>query len=165
MINNKQVIELMNICEFQKQEKFQLLYRASEDGFNSDNFHQKCDGIKNTLTIIKSTNGNIFGGYTGAAWSSSGDYISDTNSFIFSLINQSNDPFKAKCTDNQYEIVGNESHGPTYCSAFHISSNSNTNLNSFSSFGSYIHGTYGDAILAGSKNFQTVEIEVFEKFD
>ena len=104
----------MNLCEFPRQPKFQLLYRASEDGFSSASFHQKCDGIKNTLTIIKTTNGNIFGGYTGRAWDCSGTHMYDTNSFIFSLINQSNEPFKAKCIRNECAIFGHSSYGPAY---------------------------------------------------
>lgn len=113
MNTHNQIIKIMNLCEFTKQQKFQLLYRASDDGFSSASFHQKCDGIKNKLTIIKSLNGNIFGGYTGAAWDCKG-YISDTKSFIFSLINKSNSSFKAKCTDNQYAICGNSSYGPIF---------------------------------------------------
>ena len=31
-------------------------------------FHAKCDKKFKTLTIVKSTNGNIFGGYTSADW-------------------------------------------------------------------------------------------------
>lgn len=155
----------MNLCEFPKEQKFQLLYRGSEDGFSSAKFHEKCDGIKNTLTIIKSTNGNIFGGYTGAAWESSGGWIDDSNSFIFSLINKSNDPFKAKCTINKNAIYRNSSFGPTFgINDFYISSNSNINQSSGSDFGLiFKHGKYGYTILAGSKYFQTTEIEVYEK--
>ena len=158
----------MNLCEFPKKTKFQLLYRASEDGFNSANFHDKCDGIKNTLTIVKSRNCSIFGGYTGAAWKSNGCWMNDRNSFIFSLVNHLNDSFKAKCTNNQYSIFGDSSFGPKFGKGadLFISSNSNTNHRSYSNFGhSYKHGTYGQTVLDGSKSFQTTEIEVFEKLN
>lgn len=167
IISNNKVIELMNLCEFPKHKKFQLLYRASEDGFSSANFHEKCDGVKNTLTIVKTTNNNIFGDYTGGAWNSSGNYVHDTSSFMFSLINPSNDPFKAKCTNSRYAIYGHPSYGPTFGHGhdFLVSSNSNKNKASVSMFGrTYTHGSH-DLILMGSYRFQTTEIEVFEKLD
>lgn len=46
----------------------ELLYRASEHGFDSKIFHDKCDGHASTITIIKSDIGNIFGGYADIKW-------------------------------------------------------------------------------------------------
>jgi hypothetical protein len=54
-----------------------LLFRGSRDGFSSSDFHRCCDNISNTLTIILTTNGSIFGGFASAAWSSSGGFKSD----------------------------------------------------------------------------------------
>lgn len=42
--------------------KAQLLYRATRDGFASSAFHSKCDNQGQTICIIKSSNGNRFGG-------------------------------------------------------------------------------------------------------
>ena len=142
----------MNLCEFPKDQKFKLLYRASEDGFSSTKFHEKCDGIKNTLTIIKSTYDDIFGGYTGAAWDCDEHYINDTNTFIFSLINFSNGSFKAEYINNQYF---KSNYGPTFGPDLHISSDSNTNQIS------YLY----DEDMGGSYKFQTKEIEVYEKLN
>lgn len=47
-----------------------LIYRGSRDGFLSKNFHNKCDYKGETLSIIKSTKGYIFGGYTKINWDS-----------------------------------------------------------------------------------------------
>ena len=30
-----------------------LLYRASRDGFSANEFHKRCDGKKNTITLVK----------------------------------------------------------------------------------------------------------------
>jgi hypothetical protein len=49
--------------------KNQLLYQASRDGFDPSVFHSKCNGVGKTLTVIKSKNSNIFGGFTSADWS------------------------------------------------------------------------------------------------
>jgi hypothetical protein len=55
--------QLMSLCEFTQCQKWNLIYRATQDGFEADNFHSKCDDKPNTLIIVKSVNGNIFGTY------------------------------------------------------------------------------------------------------
>jgi hypothetical protein len=52
---NKQLVE---------GKELKLIYRASDDGFKSSDFHRKCDNIDNTLTFIQSEHGNAFGGKT-----------------------------------------------------------------------------------------------------
>jgi hypothetical protein len=150
---------------------WKLQYRATRDGFTSQNFHSKCDGIANTLTVIKSEQGNIFGGFTEKAWDSAGRYVTDPKAFIFSLVNKENKPFKAVCTNSEYAIHCDPSCGPSFGGVFGditIMSSSNSNRNSYSNFGcDYEHADYQCAtqkaktILAGSHYFQTLEIEVF----
>ena len=53
----------------QQDGKWQLLMRASQDGFQAQTFHSKCDDKGPTVTIVKSGN-NIFGGFTETSWSS-----------------------------------------------------------------------------------------------
>ena len=66
---------------------YDLLYKATKDGDKSENFHSKCDNIENTLIIIKTTNNEIFGGFTTKCWNSLG-YINDPKAFVFSINNQ-----------------------------------------------------------------------------
>ena len=47
---------------------FNLVYRASEDGDKSLDFHNKCDKIGPNLTVVKTKNGFIFGGFTVKNW-------------------------------------------------------------------------------------------------
>ena len=47
---------------------FNLVYRATEDGDKSLDFHNKCDKIGPNITIIKTKNGSIFGGFTVKNW-------------------------------------------------------------------------------------------------
>ena len=61
IMNADQQVQLVNLCEFPQDQKWELKYRASRDGFKGTDFHAKCNGIPNTLTVIKSTNGNIRG--------------------------------------------------------------------------------------------------------
>ena len=63
----------------------QLIYKASRDGFKAVDFHRKCDGKENTISIIESGYGNIFGGFTSIAWQSKGDWKHDSKAWVFSL--------------------------------------------------------------------------------
>lgn len=118
-----------------------------------------------------SDSGNIFGGYVEKRWRSNDGGISDPNSFIFSLINEDETPFKAVCTTGN-AIYCNPSFGPIFgfgsATDILIYSNSNIELNSGTFFGhNYPHPDYpvgsedAKCILAGSEFFNTVEIEVF----
>lgn len=51
-------------------EQIILLYRGSRDGFYANIFHQKCDNIGATLSIIKTDKGFIFGLWTDISWTS-----------------------------------------------------------------------------------------------
>ena len=94
------------MINFPINQRWNLIYKASQDEFEASNFHSKCDNKPITLVIIKSQNGNVFGGYTEQDWSNN-DPLSvnvdnpDQNAFIFSLINKENRPLKINCSPNQ----------------------------------------------------------------
>jgi hypothetical protein len=50
--------------------QFKLLWRGSRDGFSASQFHGRCDGHANTLTVILDPKGTIFGGLTPVEWES-----------------------------------------------------------------------------------------------
>ncbi len=164
------------MCEFREDHKWSLVYRASKDGFLARDFHRKCDGIKYTLTVIKTTTGNIFGGFTNRPWLSDKKSYKDYTGFIFSLANKDCNPFKVKCYSNN-AIACNRLYGPAFGGNFNqqkldvcIFSNSNKNTKSYSDFGfAYVNKDYryGEektkAILAGSEYFKTTEIEVYKQ--
>lgn len=69
-------------------EQFTLLYRGSSDGCHASSFHRKCDGYKNTITIIQTKKGNIFGGDSPCVWDSNGLKRDESGtSFIVTLKN------------------------------------------------------------------------------
>lgn len=173
ILDEKQTIELIKLCEFDLSSNIKLIYRATEDGFGASDFHSKCDKIKRTLSIIKpKDNSHVFGAYTEATWEGTGSKF-DNNSFIFSLVNDFYPGIKIKVNENdQFSIYANpKSHliyggGPD----LFISSDSNTNNNSYSVLGtSYIMPWYvyelrntESKLLAGSKHFTVSEIEVYK---
>ena len=73
ILTQEQSIQLVKLLNFPSP-NFTLIYQASRDGFREFDFHSKVDGIVNTLTVIKTTNGNIFGGFTSADWYSVDNY-------------------------------------------------------------------------------------------
>ena len=158
--------------------KWSLLYRGSRDGFRGSDFHSHCDNKPNTQTIVKSTSGNIFGGFTSAQWSSTvfGTWEDDKSAFIFSLLNKENRSliFENK-SNNERSICSYEDYGPIFGRGNDIfisdysNTNTDTNTNSYSNLGkTYTHPDYphgsekAKTILAGSFNFQVQEIEVFQ---
>ena len=82
----------------------------------ADRFHQACDAIVNTVVLIRVKENNfIFGGFTGdAAWRRKGGWVRSSNSFVFSLVNAVGGPVRLRCTEPEYAIVCDPSHGPTF---------------------------------------------------
>ena len=68
-------IETIQTFFYSKFIQADLLYRASQNSFSAAKFHEKCDGMKNTLTILITEYDKIIGGYTPVAWKSSGDWL------------------------------------------------------------------------------------------
>ena len=171
ILTSQQCIDLMRTCEFPLGDKWTLLYRASKDGFRGIDFHSKCDGHANTLTIIKAYESSyIFGGYTSAAWESFiGQYKPDIDAFIFSLVNKDNMPAKLKVNDPNSAIFCRSSYGPEFGSDISIADKSNANKYSFSRLGWSYQLPFGYSIiqardfLAGSRFFQVSDIEVFSR--
>jgi hypothetical protein len=94
-----------------------LLYRGSRHGFGASAFHNLCDGCPNTVTLILSTNGSIFGGYSPIAWKSGGGLVADPSfaSFILTLRNPHNLPariFKQK--EAKKGILCSQTCGPAF---------------------------------------------------
>lgn len=162
--------ELLQLCFHSTVRKLSLLYRATRDGFSADSFHLRCDGKAKTLTIVKSEHGNIFGGFTTKAWTSKDEWKSDPDAFIFSFINKENNPFKVPVFYGIRAILSGSNYGPTFGGGndIYINSGSDTNRESYSDFGhTYKHPDYAyqteraQSILAGSYEYKTLEIEVF----
>jgi hypothetical protein len=175
LTDQQQCSELIKLCEFFPNDKWSLLYRGSRDGFGAVDFHSKCDGHSNTLTIIKAAESSyIFGGFTTVSWESS-VYVTfkrDPYAFIFSLTNKDNKPLKMKIHPNshQYAICCHFEYGPTFVGGICVTNNANTTMDSYSDLGCiYKHPQYAydtdeaKTFLAGSIRFQLDEIEIYQK--
>jgi hypothetical protein len=169
ILSDKQSFDLIKICEFTLKDKWTLLYRGSRDGFAAANFHSKCDGHSNTLTLLKANGTSyIFGGFTSINWDSSSEWKFDSNAFLFSLTNKDNQPCKMRQINTTKSIFCRSDHGPTFGSGADISirNNANTTACNYSNLGvSYEHPQpeQGESYLAGAYKFQLSEIEVYKK--
>ena len=73
--------------KFNKNIKYNLIYRATRDGDSTAKFHQRCKGNTSQLVVIKTTDSNIFGGYTQTGFQSrDADKYKDDEAFVFLLI-------------------------------------------------------------------------------
>ena len=140
--------------------KYTLLFRASRDGYRTSNFHSKCDGKSNTVTLVETTTGRRFGGFTDAQWDQSSSYKTGSNGFIFSLDN--NEIYYNK--DNQYNIYCNSSYGPTFGGGndFYICDSCNSSNSSYDNSGNSYETNGKQYALASSYNFLVRDYEVFQ---
>ena len=148
-----------------------LIFQASTDGFSTYSFHSKCDGFLGTLTVVKSSNNYIFGGYTEADWSGYNKYKFDTNAFLFSLVNSYNTSVKMNIIKTQYAIYASSNYGPTFGEGHDLYVGSDgtqgySNLGYSYQLPSFLANGYysqqAHSFLAGSYNFQLVEVEVYQ---
>jgi hypothetical protein len=152
--------------------RFRLLYRGSRDGFSPATFHQCCDGHGNTLTIVKSTNDSIFGGYTPRSWNSENSvegYIADVSleSFLFTIQNPHKlAPRIFAQTQASHAIQYHSAHGPTFGNSdLRVWRVRQGAFQGDSDLGhSYANdtGIAGDKVFTGDSRFISDEIEVFE---
>jgi len=168
-----QIKALITLCDIPISKHYNLIYRASKDGFEASSFHSKCDKQLNTLVIIKSENDNIFGGYTEQDWTSTESFKNDKNFYVFSLINKRDTPLKLTSSEATKGIWCRSVRGPKFGlgPSFQISDNSNHNSESLSNLGItktfFKHPYYADnlleaqSFLAGTKNFKVLEIEAY----
>ncbi|CAF0959551.1 unnamed protein product [Adineta steineri] len=150
-------------------QKWELIYKTTRDGFTANAFHVRCDNEGPTMTIIRSSNDCIFGGYTSVSWASSEGYQKDKTAFLFTLTNPHNIPptkYNIKPDRVAYAVHHKSNFGPVFGGGFDIyisdsSSKNNCNYSNFSH--SYDDTTgYGIDTFTGAKNFTTSEIEVYK---
>jgi hypothetical protein len=170
ILTQKQFKDLLEISEFNTKNELKLIYCGSKDGFNSKDFHKKCDCIENTLTIIKTSDNYIFGGFTSKNWNpkeQNGNFKYDDKAFLFSFKNKIEKPIKLPIVEPDKAIICHESYGPIFGSGNDICIANNCDQNS-SSY-SYISSYYATEliknnrnILSGSTNFNCIEVEIFQ---
>ena len=185
ILTSQEVAKVYELGGYTKSRQFELLYRATRDGFGAAAFHSKCDNHANTLTVVKSSLGFVFGGFTSQLWNNCTCYRSDAAAYLLNLrrsvpgFNVATDARRFDVTATGSAILAYNVHGPLFGGGydFYISGMSNMNAASFSRFGysyqlpsgytfmtieasSYLAGC--SAFADDACYFSTSEIEVFK---
>jgi hypothetical protein len=135
-------------------------------------FHSICNGLLGgTLTVIKTLNSFIFGGYTQADWNPiSPGNKNDSSAFLFSLVNAYNVSVRLNVTNSSNAIYVNNS----FLSSFGFQGNdlsitnaglfltgSSTKLGESYTLPFNLNQYDADSFLAGSTSFTPIELEVY----
>ena len=143
-----------------KIKKCNLLFRASEHGYGAKDFHYKCDGRKNTVTLVETTAGKRFGGFTDVGWDSeTNNYKNSNNGFIFSL-----DDKAIYYMKNNYIIYCSSGYGPTFGSGYDFCICDNCNTKNYSNNNTdSAYDTNGEKhAMTGTYNFLVKDYEVYQ---
>ena len=117
IINEEDKKTLNNWFNLNNDKTFKLLYKASRDGDNYQDFYRLCENKRPTITIILTTKKFKFGGYTSLSWKNPNKegknfiYYEDKNAFIFSLNKKKK--FYPKKNDKNHICMRND-RGPSF---------------------------------------------------
>ncbi len=154
--------------------ELKLLYSGKKNGFRATDFHERCDGIAQTVTFVKTNRDFIIVGYTTVAWGSSGDSQIDENA---SLSGKFGGKLRFnKISENPYSVEGNPNAGPIFfrepgLKDLYIADECSENFNSYSYFKdsaflnvTVLHsvGKVLDEVEAGKYQFKVKAIEVYQ---
>ena len=151
---------LKQIYYYQNKEiKYQLLYKGTKNGDKALYFHTKVDGVRNTLTLVKTKKGIRFGGFTSQNWNQVGGFGKvDPNAFCFSF-----DLKKIyNSQPNQLAILCSDSYGPYFKGTNTIFGIYN---NFFSQGGWCDYTTFSYSFGKFDKNFEITDEEQSFEFD
>eukprot|EP01084_Bolivina_argentea_P055420 101619_1 len=158
--------------------KYNLLFRASRDGFDVDTFHELCDNKGPTLCIFHSEHQHVFGGFTELKWYKSihYDHIDGRNckieTFLFLLrtpIKKDMDNLPIKWTLQKFwkyrSITNTPGSGPMfawYDFEMKQGCDATSHLGQYFDVGYQIKWPRDTVSLGGAEAFKILDYEVFE---
>jgi hypothetical protein len=149
-----------------KEVKLTLLFRASEHGFLSREFHGLCDGKGPTITLVKAENRRMAAAYNGNSWGDRGFRL-NLNGFL-ALIPEDSGAIGGyslqKYAANEHAYVRSYPNwGPYFGCGLYITNRCNENENSYSYsiLDGYGPGGVEQSSLFGEERFRVLEYEVF----
>ena len=164
--------KLLDFIGGDRSQPWRLIYRATEHGFNARDFHDHCDSLSPTLSIIQTDFGNVFGGYTTVPWSSAMQRTdrADPEAFLFTLRNNVGVPPTKFPVATQFQHCA-ITHNPTCGPNFGSPNNEGSDLclrNQFNEKGncvffpkSYVDTSNQGALVFARRYFACKEVEVF----
>lgn len=154
---------------------WKLAYKGSRDGFEAARFHENCDNVGETLTLILDEADCLFGGYASVSWTSGGGPRSDPSSWLFTLRATPSEGSSVVPPPEKLEQTGSGArravvHNPGVGACFGgqtdfcVSAHPHANAVSSSSVGEcYRIPSTGVSHLSSRKKFTVKEIEVYKR--
>jgi len=137
-----------------------LLYDTSIDGDRVSTFHAACDSEGPTVTLIETSNGNVFGGFTTQSFNSNNRWVTDIDAFVFIL--RPTPMKKFSVSSSTTAVYTHRSYGPYFGNtAFRISDNCQDSVDSYVSDNSY-HDIDDDILNDGAKFFRVYNYAVVQ---
>ena len=165
IMDNKEMNFIINLISSKLKKnikKLYLCYRATKDGDKAENFHQKCDYIKNIFILIKTKENKKFGGFSSESWDNNMNsqiWKKDDKAFIFSL----NDYNSYNIVKPKRAIICNGKFGPIFGNGeifvydnFFIYPSTSTEKNT------YYESKGNSYPLNGEKEFIILEMEAYK---
>jgi hypothetical protein len=137
-----------------------LLYRASDDGWNSRAFHKLCDNKGPTITIAILQDGRYIGAFSPISWGKvDGQYINNSKPFLFD-----NDYKYNNIESPNNAIYQSKNYGPTFGRGHDfLTLNSSMSKNLYNTPMTYLNNNRGPlGVNRYSKNvYQLKDLEVY----
>ena len=152
---------LLNLPNPPKVLRTKLVYKSEVDGDKSSIFHEKCDNIGPTITIIQTKDGYRYGGYTSVSWEGpeQPEFKVDQDAFIFSFDTVK----KYECLDPEKSITCCNLFGPNFGEGtIFIPDNFLNETNAFYQWPSVYNLSEKDELTFGKNN--KIEIKEYEVY-
>eukprot|EP01084_Bolivina_argentea_P241590 405534_1 len=170
-----QTIQLLEWISNGVQLQYKLLFKASNDGFSANKFHEKCDDNGPTIIIAKSEHNHIFGGYTTQSWkpvvyvARPSAWKTDYLSWIYVLsegfhIGYKGDKHKWAVKKDERAIYAHSSFGPRFGDDICLLDRCNLNRSSCSNLGDSYCAPKNNKKLAGSRYFKVEDYECWKVY-
>jgi len=166
IINEEDKKILNNWINLNNDKKIKLLYKASRDGDNYQDFYRLCENKGPTITVALSTKGYKFGGFTKLSWKNPNNgkdgkkFYDDNEAFIFSLNKKRK--YYPNLNEKHNAVCMWSDRGPSFGFGNDLTLNNNClhNNNSYNSC-PYTYQTEKCELNGGEYNFTVKDYEVY----
>ena len=110
ILNNIQLKEIhSHLPYFHQYVSLYRIFSLSVDGSALKSFYKKCEGIKNSILVIKDDEGNVFGAYASNVFYPSSTFCGSPDSFLFTFYKEDKiHVYKATEVNDNYMYCDNE---------------------------------------------------------
>ena len=110
ILNNSQLREIhSHLPYFHQYSSFDKIFSLSIDGSALKSLYKKCEGVKNSILVIKDDEGNVFGAYASDMFYPSSTFCGNQDCFLFTFYKEDKiHVYKATEVNDNYMYCDNE---------------------------------------------------------